>query len=192
MSNHAIARALSTSRPAVIGWQRYAQEGVQGLIPDRPRGLPFEALPKDKEAAIAAKTLHEKPVAATHWTCRGMAQVPGVSFVSVQRIWNAHGLKPHLARTFKPGNDPHFIRKKGVRPLFFFTKSGQVQPRLSPGGHPSPARGEGTTFNKPNFTCNSPALQAEEQGGGQVGKPEIKSVYPDTYQLNWVRNATAL
>ncbi len=112
LSNHAIARALSTSRPTVIDWRnRYEQEGVRGLTSDRPRGLPFEALPKDKEAAIVAKTLHEKPVAATHWTCRSMAEVSGVSFVSVQRIWNAHGLKPHLARTFKLSNDPHFIEK---------------------------------------------------------------------------------
>ena len=30
---------------------------------------------------------------------------------SVQRIWNAHGLKPHLARTFKLRNDPLFVEK---------------------------------------------------------------------------------
>jgi len=29
----------------------------------------------------------------------------------VQRIWNQHGLKPHLARTFKVSNDPDFTSK---------------------------------------------------------------------------------
>ena len=112
LSNHAIARSLSTSRPTVIDWRnRYELEGVQSLTLDRPRGLPFSALPKDKEAAIVAKTLYERPVAKTHWSCRSMAEASGVSFVSVQRIWNAHGLKPHLVRTFKLSNDPHFVEK---------------------------------------------------------------------------------
>ena len=30
---------------------------------------------------------------------------------SVQRIWQANGLKPHLVKTFKLSNDPHFIEK---------------------------------------------------------------------------------
>jgi transposase len=29
----------------------------------------------------------------------------------VQRIWNAHGLKPHLVKTFKLSNDKHFVEK---------------------------------------------------------------------------------
>jgi transposase len=40
-----------------------------------------------------------------------MAIAAGVSKNSVQRIWNAHGLKPHLVRTFKLSNDPHFVEK---------------------------------------------------------------------------------
>jgi len=40
-----------------------------------------------------------------------MAQVCGVSKASVQRIWHAHGLKPHLIKTFKLSNDPHFLEK---------------------------------------------------------------------------------
>src|SRR5471030_531061 len=35
----------------------------------------------------------------------------GISHTSVQRIWNEHGLKPHLARTFKISNDPDFAKK---------------------------------------------------------------------------------
>ncbi len=40
-----------------------------------------------------------------------MARAAGVSHRSVQRIWAAHGLKPHRVRTFKLSNDPHFAAK---------------------------------------------------------------------------------
>ena len=35
----------------------------------------------------------------------------GISPASVRRIWTRHGLKPHLVRTFKVSNDPHFADK---------------------------------------------------------------------------------
>ena len=112
LPNNKIAEALGTSRPTVIDWRkRYAAEGIDGLYHDRPRGKAFTALPKDKEAAVVERTLKEKPAAATHWSCRSMAEASGVSSASVQRIWNAHGLKPHLVKTFKLSNDPHFVEK---------------------------------------------------------------------------------
>jgi transposase len=40
-----------------------------------------------------------------------MAKVVGVSKASVQRIWSAHGLKPHLVRTLELSNDPAFVEK---------------------------------------------------------------------------------
>ena len=40
-----------------------------------------------------------------------MAKAVGVSKATVQRIWAAHGLKPHLTRNFKLSNDPHFEEK---------------------------------------------------------------------------------
>ena len=40
-----------------------------------------------------------------------MAETCGVIKASVQRIWQAHGLKPHLVKTFKLSNDLHFIEK---------------------------------------------------------------------------------
>ncbi|MGH3515358.1 MAG: IS630 family transposase, partial [Pseudonocardiaceae bacterium] len=47
----------------------------------------------------------------THWSCRSMATRAGVSSASVQRIWSARGLKPHLVKTFKLSNDHHFEEK---------------------------------------------------------------------------------
>jgi transposase len=40
-----------------------------------------------------------------------MAKRAGVSPASVQRIWSARGLKPHLVKTFKLSNDKHFEEK---------------------------------------------------------------------------------
>jgi transposase len=112
LANKKIAEALSTSRPTVIDWRkRYEAEGIAGLFHDRPRGKAFAALPQDQEAAVVEKTLQDKPAHATHWSCRSMADAAGISKASVQRIWNAHGLKPHLVKTFKLSNGPHFVEK---------------------------------------------------------------------------------
>jgi len=40
-----------------------------------------------------------------------MATAAGLSYTSVQRIWKAHGLKPHLVKTFKLSNDKRFVEK---------------------------------------------------------------------------------
>jgi hypothetical protein len=40
-----------------------------------------------------------------------MAKAQGVSPATVQRIWDAHGLKPHMVRTFKLSTDPLFTEK---------------------------------------------------------------------------------
>src|SRR3546814_1173526 len=40
-----------------------------------------------------------------------MARQVGISVSSVQRIWRAHGLRPHRVRQFKLSNDPMFVEK---------------------------------------------------------------------------------
>ena len=60
---------------------------------------------------VVTKTTTETPPEATHWTARAMAQAVGIAASSVQKIWRAHGLKPHLVRTFKLSNDPRFAEK---------------------------------------------------------------------------------
>ena len=40
-----------------------------------------------------------------------MARAVGIAASSVQKIWQAHGLKPHLVRSFKLSNDPAFAEK---------------------------------------------------------------------------------
>lgn len=111
-SNNALAKALKTSRPTVLDWRhRFAEGGVHALYNDRPRGRSFAPLPRAKEAEIIAMT-QRAPTDATQWSCRRMAQICGVSKASVQRVWHAHGFKPHLIKTFKLSNDPDFIEKR--------------------------------------------------------------------------------
>ncbi len=86
-------------------------EGVDGLLHEatRPAGRP--ALTPEVIERVVEMTLAEPPGETTHWTGRAMAKAAGVSHRSVQRIWAAHGLKPHRVRTFKLSNDPKFAAK---------------------------------------------------------------------------------
>ncbi len=147
MANHAIARQLGVSRPTVLLWRkRFEQEGPEGLGRDRPRGSGKPRLSLEKVKEIIEATLHTKPKASTHWSVRTMAKAQGVSPAAVQRIWAAHGLKPHLVRTFKLSRDPHFVEKlRDIVGLYLnppehamvlcFDEKGQVQAldRTQPG-----------------------------------------------------------
>jgi transposase len=111
-ANHAIAREVGVSRPTVLLWrERFEHEGPEGLLRDRPRGSGKPSLPEDKVRAVIEATLLTKPKGATHWSVRTMAKAQGISPAAVQRIWSAHGLKPHLVRTFKLSRDPKFLEK---------------------------------------------------------------------------------
>jgi hypothetical protein len=70
-----------------------------------PRG------PRKCEERVVGMTLAGPSGEATHWTGRALARAAGVSLRSVQRIWAAHGLKPHRVKTFKLSNDPKFVAK---------------------------------------------------------------------------------
>jgi len=108
----AIVRALGKSKRTVGRWQeRYLALGAEGLRRDGSRPGRKPPLSKAMVARVVPMTLHEKPPAATHWSLRGMARAVGVSRSSVQRIWKAHGLKPHLTKTFKLSNDRQFAQK---------------------------------------------------------------------------------
>ena len=111
LANLTIAKKLGVSRPTVLLWrERFAKGGPEALLRDLPRRA-APGLPPEKVKAVVEATLHTTPPAATHWSVRTMAKAQGISPAAVQRIWVAHGLKPHLVRTFKLSNDPHFVEK---------------------------------------------------------------------------------
>ncbi len=108
----AIMRRTGASKTCVWRWQeRFAEEGVGGLLRDKTRPSRIAPLGPDVAARIAAKTLADPPGEVTHWTADAMADAAGVSASAVRRIWKAHGLAPHRWRQFKLSNDPRFVEK---------------------------------------------------------------------------------
>ena len=109
IENEVIAEMVGAGRVQVARWRkRYAQQGLPAIEKDRPRGgRPSEVDAKE----IVRLTTQTKPQAATQWSTRSMAKRAGVSNSSVQRVWQANGLKPHLVRRFKVSRDPQFVDK---------------------------------------------------------------------------------
>ena len=112
VSNVEVAERCEVSRPTVLAWR--AQFEAEGLVKfgQVAKGRGRKAtIPAEKIAEIVDLTLHHKPDGETHWSCRTMAKRAGVSSATVQRIWSARGLKPHLVNTFKLSTDPRFEEK---------------------------------------------------------------------------------
>jgi transposase len=96
----------------VARWRkRFLEGGIVALEKDAPRPGRARTIRERQVRKIVEMTLHQKPANATHWSTRTMAAASGVSEASVRRIWRAHGLKPHLVRTFKLSRDPEFTEK---------------------------------------------------------------------------------
>jgi transposase len=112
LENVEIAQRLNVSVPLVGRWRRrYAASNFAGIEKDKTRP---PGKPKTEPALVQTildKTMQETPIAQTHWSQHSMAQAAGVSPSTVGRIWRAHGLKPHLVKTFKLSNDRLFVEK---------------------------------------------------------------------------------
>ena len=107
-----IAQRVGISRPMVWRWQqRYAEEGLEGLLRDKTRPPGTPPVPQAKVHAVIERTLREPPGAVTHWTGRAMAKAMSLSLRTIQRIWQAHKLQPHRIRTFKRSTDPDFAAR---------------------------------------------------------------------------------
>jgi len=107
-----IMRRTGKSKTCVWRWQeRFAEEGVDGLLRDKTRPSRVAPLGQEVIDRVVALTATEPPHEATHWTGAAMAEAAGISVSSVQRIWKAHGLAPHRVRRFKLSNDPEFVPK---------------------------------------------------------------------------------
>ena len=112
VANKVLARQLSTSLPTVLLWRRrFEEEGLVGILEDRPRPGRPKQISADQEAALIEKTLHSRPKNATHWSVRLMARETGLSRATVQRIWSKHHLQPHRVESFKFSTDPEFVAK---------------------------------------------------------------------------------
>ena len=107
-----IMRATGKAKTVIWRWQeRFQDEGAAGLWRDKTRPSRIPPLGPEVVERVVALTLAGPPPTASHWTGSAMAKAAGISVSSVQRIWRAHGLRPHLVRRFKLSNDPQFAAK---------------------------------------------------------------------------------
>ena len=112
VSNSEISEVVGVSRPTVLAWRvQFEKDGLVGFGEVAKGRGPKPSISDEKVAEIVDLTLHSKPEGETHWSCRSMAAQVGVSSASVQRIWSARGLKPHLVKSFKLSHDRHFEEK---------------------------------------------------------------------------------
>jgi len=105
IANNELARQLCTSLPTVLLWRRrFEQQGLLAILEDKHRSGRPRALTPEKEAAIVEATRNTKPHHATHWSVRSMARSQGVSSATIQRIWKAYHLQPHLVEVVGSGS----------------------------------------------------------------------------------------
>jgi transposase len=111
-SDLAIASTLQVNRHTVKLWRkRFAEQGLKSVwevAPGRGRKPIYGA---EKVKAVVDTTLQTKPKGMTHWSCRLMAKIQGISKSTVSKIWRSHNLKPHRVKTFKLSGDRRFLEK---------------------------------------------------------------------------------
>src|SRR5580692_6687860 len=105
-----IAEQIGISRLSVNRWVgRFALHRLAGLTDRAGRGrkpwLPQVTVQQVLEQAVTP------PPHLGRWSCRTMARAAAISPASVQRLWAASDIKPHLSRTFKLSNDKRFEEK---------------------------------------------------------------------------------
>lgn len=111
LDNGKVARRLRTTPHTVGKWRsRFVRDRLDGLL-DEPRPGAPRRIDDDAVEAAVVRTLETTPKGATHWSTRQLAKALGISKNSVQRIWQAFGLKPHRAEHFQLSKDPLLVEK---------------------------------------------------------------------------------
>jgi transposase len=106
-----VAAELGVGEHMVGKWRRrFLRDRIDGLL-DEPRSGRPRSIEDDAVAAVIERTLQTRPADATHWSIRSMAAATGHSHTTIRRMWNAFGLQPHRAETFKLSSDPLFVDK---------------------------------------------------------------------------------
>jgi transposase len=111
VSQDQIASRVGVSRVTVSYWcQRFRAGRLAGLEDAAGRGRkPY--LPPAAVSAVLDKAVTPPPPTKGRWSCRTMARMAGVSKATVQRLWAANDIKPHLTRVFKLSKDKQFESK---------------------------------------------------------------------------------
>lgn len=106
-----VAARLEVSLPTLTRWRkRFEQHRVSGLH-DEPRSGRGDRITPALEAKILAETQKAPPKPFTHWTTRRLAARLGVNYMTVYRVWQRAGLKPHRLERYVASPDPDFEQK---------------------------------------------------------------------------------
>jgi transposase len=108
-----IRAKLACNDAFVTRWTRaYGEQGLAGLVSLYPGRKPAKPVAR-LEARVLDRTLKHKPKdGSTHWSSRKLAAELGdISFMTVQRIWNKHGVRPRRLERHMVSNDPDFETK---------------------------------------------------------------------------------
>jgi hypothetical protein len=101
--NKAVAKKLRCSLGMVGKWRsRFLKTRLEGLY-DEPRPGAPRKVNDDQIEQVVIQTLESTP--------RELAKATGFSRMTISRIWQAFGLQPHRAETFKLSPDPLLIEK---------------------------------------------------------------------------------
>jgi transposase len=112
VSTTAVAAECGTTVATIRSWRRaFEERGLEKLGQVAPGRGRKATISQEKVEEIVYATRFTRPEGKTHWSTRDMAKAQGVSRATVQRIWSARGLKPHLVKTFKLSNDKQFEEK---------------------------------------------------------------------------------
>ena len=107
-----IAEVLGMDPRQASRWRRrFIEQRLAGIEKDLPRGGRKASKRGRMAPLIIERTTQSKPSEATHWSVRTLAEELGIDKSMVHRVWQASGLKPHLARTFKVSRDKKFADK---------------------------------------------------------------------------------
>jgi transposase len=91
--------------------RRFVVAGVEGLFDQPKAGRHDHAVPAETVERILQLALSPPPAGRSRWTTRLLAEAVGRTSGCVSDILRAHGLKPHLVRTYKVSRDPAFAAK---------------------------------------------------------------------------------
>ena len=140
VANTQIATLVGVTPVTVRSWRsRFQAQGLAKFGKVAPGRGRKATIPAEVIDEIVDLTQNSTPEGETHWSTRTMADRVGVSKDTVQRVWSARGLKPHLVKTFKLSNDPRFEEKLiDVVGLYLNPRAPRGADDLSGGERPSP------------------------------------------------------
>jgi transposase len=110
LSQEQTAHQTSLSRQAVNRWEsRFSKAGLAGLEEAKRSGRKLAINVQIRQKILSRAT--QPPPNRARWSVRSMAKSMGVSKATVQRLWIANDIKPHITRTFKLSKDKQFESK---------------------------------------------------------------------------------